>query len=148
MVEGRRQHAADLLRHLEVKGTLDLWNRELKEIDPYLQLVKAREDTTMPGLRPGYWHVLRHVPGGPPSVIVYEGPNGEFREPDSGLFEELRRGDMWSDRAKWERDRLQRKLDQAEQHRKERERKDINEEIRDRIKSAWNTSIRVPRSIR
>jgi hypothetical protein len=140
-IEGRKQHAADLLNHVELKGKLDYWNRELKRIDPYLELVKANDNASMPGLKPGYFHVLRHNPGAPPSVIVHEGPNGEFREPDSGLFEELKRKDMWRDEPAWKKARAEREAD-AESKRDEYERK---EELRERIDHALTTTVSFPK---
>lgn len=136
-----RQAAAEYLHHVELHDQLRRWNRELKRIDPYLQLVKAREDSSLPGLKPGYFHVLRHNPTGPPSLIVHQGPNGEFREPDSGLFEELRKGDMWSERSMRERKAKERELARAEAAEKEREAEERRQEIAERYRHRMGTQV-------
>lgn len=147
MMEERRAHTAEALRQLELRNELRDWNRQLKEIDSRLELVKAREDTTFPGLKPGYYHVVRHNEGAAPSFIVHEGPNGEFREPDSGLFERLRRGDMWNDRAMRDASERDRKLQAAAERQRAREREERVEELMDRAKAAWNPGVRVTRDI-
>lgn len=144
MMNERRQQEAALLA---ATTHLAEWNKRLREIDPYLQLVKARENTTLPGLKPAYYHVIRHNPGAPPSILVVEGPNGEFREPDSGLLEQLRRDDLWSDRSIAERERRERERERAEQHAKEHERSERVDEIHDRLKAKASPGVRVPKKI-
>src|SRR5215204_3167156 len=91
-VAQRAQRAAIenvVLGQVELQHKLDHWNRELKRIDPYLEVVRASEDATHPSLKPGYYHVLRRPPVGQASILVHEGANGEFRDLDSGLFRTL-----------------------------------------------------------
>jgi hypothetical protein len=123
-----------LLQKLEAKGQMDDWNRELRQIDPYLELVFAPENATAPGLRPGRYHVLRHNPGAPLSLIPIETPEGEFKEPDSSLLDELRRADLWRDEAVRDRKKRQEALERSERRRKAREFEERQEEIEYRIK--------------
>ena len=136
LVDERRRFHAGLLRAVELQHQLEAWNRELRQVDPYLQLVKAHDDASdVPGLRPGYYHVLRHNPGAPPSLIPIEGPDGSFREPDSSLFDMLRRSDMWNHEAERDRRVRGRRLEQAQQAREARERAERKEEALLRLKA-------------
>ena len=100
-LQGERQrYVAGLLQQRELHAEVERWNGILKEIDPALELVRAPENATHAALKPGYWHVIRHDSGEmPPGVVVHEGPNGEYLDPDSSLLERLRAGDMWSNRS-------------------------------------------------
>ena len=100
-----------------------------------------REGATAPGLKPGYYHVLRHNPGGPPSLIAVEDEEGNFKEPDSSLFNRLKEMDCWDDRVLRDREKLQRKLDEATERRKKREREAKAEEILDRLKARNNPGV-------
>jgi hypothetical protein len=135
MLDVRRRHERMVLEGLELHQRLKEWNRELKQIDPYLELVRAREGAAAPGLKPGYYHVLRHNPDAPPTLIVVEGPNGEFREPDSGLFDMLREADLWSDAAADERRRRGEALERARDRQRAREREERKEEFLMRFKA-------------
>ncbi len=88
-----------LRREGQVEGQLALaryWNEAVKRIDPQLSLVLAR-DTAEPPLLPGRWHVRRSNRGVPDSYLPITGPNGEYREPDHGILDELHRRDTWID---------------------------------------------------
>lgn len=147
MEQERRQNTAELMRHLDLKGQIDHWNRLLREIDPDLQLVKAMESTTFPGLKPGYFHVLRTPKDAPPTLIAYETEDGEFLEPDSGLLERLRKGDMWSDRVQAAARERDRKLQRAAEREREREREERVDEVMDRLWHKQNLSVRIPRRV-
>jgi hypothetical protein len=127
------ERAYEVASQVETAAFLRTWTRDLKAIDPYLEMVKAREDSTLPELKPGYYAVVRHNPGTQPWVHVIEGPNGEFKEPDSSVFDELQRLDAWSDRAARERRRLQERLTQARESRRAHERSERLEEAMDRL---------------
>jgi hypothetical protein len=139
------KYEAELRASTEIRESMDYWNRRLKEIDPYLELAKASHDAHRTGLRPGYWHVMRHNPGAPTSFIVHEGPHGEFREPDSGLLETLAAGDMWSERTMREQQRLAQKARDAKDRERRRERAEIEEEMVERLAQKERVSIVVPR---
>lgn len=146
-IDRRAEYATSLLVGLAAKERFDDWNRELKQISPYLELVKAHSQARHPALRPGFWHVLYRPPAGVPTILVHEGPDGEYREPDSGLLEMLRRSDLWSDRSIRERERIDRMLEQSRQRRIEREREERIDEVRQRAKAAVNPGVsftRVP----
>ncbi len=75
------------------------WNAELRQLDPALQLIKARDTVTAPGLRPGYWHVVRDVPPAPPTLLPLVGEFGEYVEPSSRMLEVLKEGDLQNEQA-------------------------------------------------
>jgi hypothetical protein len=141
LVDVRRQHTAEVLDQARRDATLDYWTAELRKIDPYLSLIKAKEDADVPGLRPGFYHVMRLNQTAAPSLIVHEGPNGEFREPDSGLFDLLRRNDLWNNEAARDRKRLFREADEAARKRRETERQARREELAERVRAVTETSI-------
>jgi hypothetical protein len=109
------------------------FNRDLKQIDPYLELVKCKEHIE-PGspLKPGYWHIIRHNPGAPPSIMVIEGPDGEFVEPTSQIFEMLKRSDLQNPAVEYRRKQREREMDLARERREAREREERNDEVRER----------------
>lgn len=131
----------------DLHQTLDDWNRKLKSIDADLQLVKAHDHATAPGLKPGYWHVIRTASGVPPTVIVHEGPNGEYRDPDSGLLENLKRGDMWNDSNRRERERRIKLAKDAEDRQKINERQQIQDELRERVKAIQSPGVLIKRDL-
>jgi hypothetical protein len=129
------QHEALVRQMLIDHNRLEAWNQELKQIDERLELVRAHDTAKAPGLKPGYYHVLRHNPGGPPSLIAVEGPKGEFREPDSSLFERLKSWDCWDDRVLRDREERQRKLEVARERQQRREHEDRLDEAMLRLKA-------------
>lgn len=101
------QHKAEVMASAIRDASIEYFNRELKRVDEHLELIKAKDDATAAGLKPGYWHILRHNPGAPPSLLPLVGDDGEFVEPSSRVFDLLREGDLQNDqviRAMRERD--------------------------------------------
>jgi hypothetical protein len=115
---------------------------ELRRIDPYLDLVKVREDS--PGdatVIPGYWHVVRHNPDAPDTWMPITGEDGEFAEPTSRIFDKLAEGDMWRDEHKV-RARKRQAKDAADREReKERRRERLSSEMNERVLAATRTQI-------
>jgi hypothetical protein len=80
----------------QMRSALALYGA-LQALDPRLDLVFVtdRADPEY-GVKPGRWHVVRkNDPPAPDSYIAIETPEGGYREPDSGVLEELRRRDLW-----------------------------------------------------
>ena len=137
----RERHEAELLGMLQTSQVCREWNGILGQIDPKLELVWAPESAKAAGLTPGRFHVLRHNPGAPPSLIAVTGPAGEFVMPDSGLLASLEKADLWSDQAVRDRKRAQRELEVQKQRRQDREREDRIEEFADRWKARTNLGV-------
>lgn len=137
MVAEREQYAAELsLMTQEVAE----WNKALKAVDPYLEMVWAPESVQAPGLVPGRYHVLRHNPGAPPSPLPLTDEKGGFKEPGSWVFDMLEKADLWNDRAARDRKAAQEELKVQRRKRHAQERREIAEELDDRIK-ALNPSV-------
>jgi hypothetical protein len=96
-VEQRREHAARIETLLDFDDPVCReWEPELKRLDPYLRLGRARPMAYEPGftVRPGFYHWVRDNPTAAMTVSVIDGPDGEFVEPDSGLLAALKRNDL------------------------------------------------------
>jgi hypothetical protein len=148
-VEERNAYTASVESMVQrFRGVMNHLNPLLKEVDPHLELifVPPNADPTVPGIVPGRYMVMRHNPGAPPSLMVVEGPNGEFVEPGTRLVDEMREMDMWSPEA--ERDRKQRKArrEYEAQKAKEREAEDRRNEIAERWAAVSRTFVSMDRS--
>ena len=142
--EEQRQMLEELER---VAGLLDHYNRELQQIDRHLSVMLAKPTTTVEGLKPGYYHIVRMRPGHFAYIKPVEGPNGEWRDLDSSVFDLVAQDDLWNDRVQREQRRKARKALEARDRQRQRESQDRAREIDARIKSANSTSILIPRSI-
>ncbi len=117
------------------------YTAELRQIDEDLELVKASNSATLPGLVPGFWHILRK--GTPCTILCLEGPNGEFREPGSWMFPWLQAEDMWNDAAQRDSRERQKKIAAARDRERALERDDRVAEFNERWKSATSVSLSV-----
>lgn len=122
------------------------FNAELKQIDPYLELVKAKETVEAgSALRPGYWHIIRHNPGAPVSVMKVEGPDGEYIEPRDNITAIWRMLTEWMDlqnpAVEFRRRQREHEATLASERMEARERAEREEEAIDRAKAAWQTSV-------
>ena len=108
-----------------LKGTLDYWNKELRQIDERLQMVWFDEGVNILGVVPCRYHILRrNEPPTPWSIIPIQDAEGNYVEPDSGVFSMLLRDDMWSESAQREKRRHERLAQAAKDREKQRERED------------------------
>lgn len=142
LVDRRLEYVQQLGHMVQMKHYMDYFNPLLEEIDPYLQLVKAEENVEagVP-LRPGFWHIIRHNPGAPPSVMTIEGDEGEYIEPSSRLFMLLQKNDMWNSNSLKEENKKRRRLLEAEERQKERERVARQDEMMERVLSATRAQV-------
>jgi hypothetical protein len=130
----------------DFRESMRAFNRELKELDPYLQLVKAKEDVE-PGtaLRAGYWHILRHNPDAPPSIMRIQGPGGEYVEPRDNITAIWKMLTEWMDlqnpAVEFRRKQREAAAEDAARRMEEREREEIEMEAIDRAKAAFCTSV-------
>ena len=147
-IDRRRQFADAVVGQATVLQDVKYWNRQLKAIDPYVQIIRANEDATHPSLRPGYYHILRDAPDGMPSVIVHEDERtGNALPLDSSILDTLRKADMWSSVNQKER---RRRIDEAEAARKrerQREEDDRRQELYERLRQKTSITASIPRSI-
>lgn len=133
------QDNSEIMQMVMIDEAIQHFTRELKRIDADLELVKASNNAKAPGLVPGYWHILRK--GMPCNVLPLEGPNGEFREPGSWMYEWMESQDLWNDRAQKENRRRQKDIIAARDREKSRERQDRIDELNERWHSANHVSL-------
>jgi hypothetical protein len=127
-------------------GFLEHWNRELKSIDERLEMAWFDETVNHPAVVPCRYHILRHnEPPAPMSVIPVVDSEGNFVEPDSGIFEMLLKGDMWSEAAQRERKRAIKLAEAAKDRERERETEDRRQEIIERIQANTRTFVSMSR---
>lgn len=131
----------------EVTSKLDHFNRELYRIDPYLKVFLAKPMTTVMGLKPNYYHLVRMRPGHMAYVKPIEGPNGEWRDLDSSVFEQVAEDDLWNDRTQREIRKRQRRAEEARLRQKQRESQDRAREFDERLHHATHVSVSVPKKI-
>lgn len=128
-------------------ATLEHFNAELRRIDPHLSIVLAKPNTTVEGLKPGYYHIVRMRPGHPAYVKPIEGPGGEWRDLDSSVFDLVAQDDLWNDRVRREQRRMARRAEEARARQADREALDRAAEFDERWRSANSTSILIPKAV-
>lgn len=144
---GTDQYRADLRQHLSFQNVVSAaWNPELQKIDPYLRLAKAHDAADLPGVRPGFYHLVRLNPNAPPWVNPLTGPDGGFVEPSSQMLDALRASDLQNAKANRERDRRRREAEEAAQRAKQNEHASRMEDLAERWKARTETSISMNRS--
>lgn len=145
----RTTEAMKAVRGEHIAGWVDDFNRELRAIDPALKLVWAPDplpvDAVGSGARPGRWHVMRHNPGTVPSFLCIE-DNGEYVDPDSRVFDRLRRMDWWNAEVNRDRRRVQADLERARGKREAEELKQMDEQVIERYKALNTASVSMNRS--
>lgn len=94
------------------------WEKELKRIDPGLELVQASGSADDPELEPGVWYIRKRIPGQVDHYIPLTGPTGARRLPGAWMLEWLDASDLWNPRVHRDRKEAKRKLSEARQRAK------------------------------
>lgn len=144
VVEEQRQLVEEFYA---VSDKLAHFNRELQQIDPHLKVVLAKPNTTVMGLRPNFYHLVRMRPGHGTYIKVIETPDGEWRDLDSSIFDIVAEDDLWNDRTQRERRQRQRRADEARQRQRRREAQDRIDEFNARWHSATHVAVSVPKAV-
>lgn len=131
-----------------IAGALNHYTKELQQIDPHLSVMLAKPRTTVMGLKPGYYHIIRMRPGHPVWIKPVENDDGTWRDLDSRVFEQVAERDMWNDRTQREMKERAKRAEEARQRQITRERMDRAHEFDERWKSVNNLSISVPKAIK
>jgi hypothetical protein len=142
-----REQAQLVEEFYDVTGKLEHFNRELYKIDRYLKVVLAKPNTTVQGLKPNFYHLVRLRPGHLAYIKPIEGPNGEWRDLDSSVFDLVAEEDLWNDRTQREMRQKARRAEEARQRQKQREAQDRAREFDERLYHATHVSVRVPKTI-
>lgn len=130
---------------IAVESTMAHWNPELARIDPDLSLIRAKHGAQAPGLKPGFWHLMRSTPGAPINLIPLEGPGGEFREPGSWMFDMIRSSDLWDGRVTRDRERKLAAAEDAKRRARLAEREARQGEILERWQAASRAQVSMNR---
>ncbi len=131
-------------------GVLDHWNAELKQIDRNLRLMQATDRAHAPGVKPGYYHLVRlrdSVEGTFMWVNPIAGPNGEFIEPTQAMLEGLRMSDLQNASAVYARRRADEQAAASAANDERREDADRLQEGIERLKAATRTQILTSRDV-
>lgn len=148
VVRELRAERAHEIEQAHRTGVCAEFTRELKRIDPGLELVWWPLTADAPGFVPGRYHVVWHHPGdGLGSVEPVTDEVGGYREPDSSLFDLVRRSDMWNDQLKRDRDRVRQAALRAKEKREAEEREEINQEVAERWAAATRTQVSMNRDV-
>lgn len=141
LVEERRVRDADIFLRSRTDALCDEFNCDLAKMDPYLRLIFIGDDADVQGAVPNRYHLSRKSPDAPATLISITGPDGEFVEPGSAIFEKLAEGDLWNARSRRERELAQREAEAARDRKRAREAEARQEELKDRYNAAFRTSV-------
>jgi hypothetical protein len=124
----------------------------LQRIDPLLSMVFCREPAphavVAAGARPGRYNVLRESHnGGPRSFMPIVGPNGEFVEPTSRVFETLKSMDSWNPAVQRERREREESIEKARAKREADELREANEDVLERYKAVSRAQVSMNTSV-
>jgi hypothetical protein len=131
-----------------VAGRLQHYQKRLDETYTGLKVMLAKPNTTIEGLKPGYYHLVFDVPGSGTFIEPYQGPNGEWRDLDDGIFTLAAESDGWNDRVRRDMAKMRAKAEADRKADLLRERMDRAHAFDERWKSANSTQILVSRSIK
>jgi hypothetical protein len=132
----------------EVEAVCGYFTKELRQIDPYLRMIRAKDNASPSGpLKAGYYHVIREAPSMPVYVTPCEWANGDYREPGAWVFEHIQMEDLWNDRAMKAKKKRNIELEAARKREKDREALDRAREYDTRLAHATNARISVPASV-
>ena len=139
------KHQAEVELMVALRDELEGFNKELKQIDPDLELVWVPETATNPALSPGRYHIMRrNAPPTPPLLLPLEHEDGSFKEPGSWVYDWLRKQDLWNDRAQADKRKAEQELERQRDKRRQAEREETAWEIDARLRSLDSTQILVP----
>lgn len=135
--ESTDAHEAEIARMAavakEIGDAQAHWQPLLEQIDPHLMLVKAYMNASAAGLRPGFWHVIRHNPGAPPTIIVLENEDGSYQEPSQRMLDLVRHNDLQNVQVDRDRKEKARKDREASDKRRAEANRERSEELAERV---------------
>jgi hypothetical protein len=140
-MEQRQVRDADIFLRARTDALCDEFNRELRKMDPYLELIFIGDDAGVQGAVPNRYHLSRRSPDAPATLISITDEHGGFVEPGSAIFDKLAEGDLWSARSRRERQNAQQEAERARDRKRARETEQRQEELKDRYNAAFRTSV-------
>jgi len=135
-------HNAAVLDMLEFDDrSLDHVRRELELFDPLLRLGKAKAGARLPGVRPGFWHVVRLNECGPYFVQPLTDENDGWAEPALSMFDMLRQADLQNPEVVAARRRVDVLAEREAEGEKQRFSDDMAAEVEERWAAATETRV-------
>lgn len=133
----------------DVTGALAYWSRELQDIfnEPNIKVILAKPNTTVVGLKPNYYHIVRMNPGTAAYIQPIETPNGEWLDLGSHVIDIALKADLWNDRTQRELRKQRERAEKARLAQKQRDAADRAGDFDERVRSLNRTQIRVTRNI-
>jgi hypothetical protein len=133
----------------EVSGSLRYWTRELQRVfnEPHIKVVLAQPRTTVQGLKPNYYHIVRIRPGTAAWVQPIEDENGNRLELGSHVIDIALKADLWNDRTQKQLRKDHERAEKARVAQKIREGQARAAEFDERLASSKRTSILVTKDI-
>lgn len=153
LVEERKRREAKALLLAHVTSVCEKFNEDLRRIDEGLQMVFIPDwmplDVVAAGARPGRYNLIREDhKGGPLTFIPIVGPDGEFVEPGSHIFDLLNANDWQNPRVIKHRKELQAKIADAKRKAEEEEMRRLDEEVIERYKAYTRTQVLMSPDVR
>lgn len=145
-MEQRRVREADIVLRARTDSLCEEFNRELKRMDPYLEMIFIGDDAMVQGAVPNRYHLSRKSPDAPATLIAITDEHGGFVEPGSAIFAKLAEGDLWSARSRRERQRAVEEAERARDRKKAREDEARRGELLERYNAAFRTQVSMNRS--
>jgi hypothetical protein len=124
---------------------VDWFNEQLALIDRNLKLIFCGDRfPDLPGVVPGRWHVVRLADrrGELPSFKAIVAADGGYMEPHSGIFDQLKRMDLWGPDGIGRLERERAEEAEARARRVQAMREEAKEEFALRLKAVTNPGIR------
>lgn len=117
----------------------------LFRVEPYLSMVFCREPAPLPvvacGARPGRYNIVRQVPGTPVTFLPVVGPDGEYVEPSSRVFQMLDELDSWKPSVKRDRQQRSDRIADARAKAEVDERARMDQEVWERWQAVSRTQV-------
>lgn len=124
----------------------------LKSVEPALSMLWCREpaplEVVAAGARPGRYNIVREPPeDAPVTFIPVVGPDGEYVEPTSRVFDMLAEMDWWDGRVKRDREELRQRAEDARSKAHAEEMRRISDEAWERWQAVSRAQVSMNRSV-
>lgn len=145
LVETRIKDTAEKLKMVELDPLCVQLTAEARKLDDKVSIVRVKDNAEGPGIRPGYYHVMRFNEGAPLSLTPIEAKDGGFLVPTQGTIDRLRASDTWNERVVRDRRERARAEEQAIAKQEQTETEERRDEILQRWKAVSETSVSMNR---
>lgn len=142
-VDARREMALEAKQRTD--DAMRYWDPLLRDIDHRLSLRRAYPHAMSAGIFPGMWHIIRKAEGAPFTAWVISqnglGVPGPYREMGHDVLDELKRGDLWSKTARYEREQRARRVEESKERAQENYREARRDDLAVNVKAMINPGV-------